>query len=163
MALYFTNTQIVQVGSGFLPIPGSYVQIVEGTITANFGSTTTDTWISLGTASITPTSASNSIFIYFNTCFRKDQTQGSWSLGIQGLWHDNSATALTYGGWNGGWRHTIESFRKFYVHSPASTATQTYSIRHYIHNAGGAQSTYYANSATAHDGLSFIRLMEIAA
>lgn len=163
MAIIFPSTRITEVGSGFLAVPGSYVQIVEGVITANFGTTTVDTWITLGTASITPTSASNSIFIYFNTNFRKDQAQGNWSLGIQGLFYDNTGTLLASGGWNGSWRHTIESFRKFCVHSPGSTATQTYSIRHLAHNAGGAQATYYANTGTASDGRSYIRLMEIAA
>ena len=165
MAIYFPDTQIQEVGSGIITIPGTVVQCVEAVITGTLTTTTVGQWLSLssGTASITPTSTSNSIYIYYHTSFRKDHTQGSWSLGLIGLYHDTSLSFLSYSGWNGGWRHTINSFRKLYVHSPNSTATQTYSLRFYNHNPGSATTTFYGNAACAHDGNSYIRLMEVAA
>lgn len=164
MAIYFPNTNIQEVGSGVISIPGTAIQCIESVITGTLATTTESAWLPLtsGSASITPTNVNNKIYIYYNSCYRKDNTQGTWSLGFIGLWHNNSSTILSHSGWNGGWRHTIGSFRKLYIHSPNSLATQTYSIRFYNHPGGGT-ATFYGNSATAHDGQSFIRLMEIAA
>lgn len=164
MAIYFPNTQIQEVGSGVISIPGTVIQCVESVITGTLATTTEQVWLPLssGTVSITPTNVNNKIYIYYNSCFRKDNTQGNWSLGIIGLYHNTSSSLLSHSGWNGGWRHAIGSFRKMYVHSPNSIATQTYSLQFYNHSTGVA-TTFYGNSGCSHDGKSFIRLMEIAA
>lgn len=165
MAIYFPNTNISEVGGGNISIPGSVVQIVQTAITGTLSTTTRSTWLPLssGSATITPTSASNKIYVYFQTCFRKDHTQGAWSLGQIGLYYDTGGYFLSYSGWNGTWRHVIDSYRKTYVHWPNSTAAQTYSLRYVNHDHGGTTNTiFYGNSACAHDGLSFIRLTEIA-
>lgn len=164
MAIYFPNTNIQEVGSGVISIPGTAIQCIESVITGTLATTTESAWLpmSSGSVSITPTNANNKIYIYYNSCYRKDNTQGSWSLGQIGLWHNNTSTILSQSGWNGGWRHAIGSFRKLYIHSPNSYDTQTYSIR-FVNHGGGGTATFYGNTGCSHDGKSFIRLMEIAA
>ena len=164
MAIQFPNTSISEVGSGIISIPGTFIQTVESVITNTFATTTVDAWIALsGTATITLTNASNSIYIYYNSNFRKDQTQGQWSLCLCGLYYNTGGFFLNHSGWNGGWRHTINSFRKLYIHTPGTVGPHTYSIRFYNHNPGAASATFWANTNTASDQLSYIRLMEIAA
>lgn len=163
MAIQFPSTSISEVGSGFINIPGTYIQVVEGVITNTFSTTTVDQWIQLGTATITLTNPSNSIYIYYNSNFRKDHSQGSWSLCLCGLHYNTGNFFLNHSGWNGGWRHTINSFRKFFIHTPGGVGPHTYSIRFYNHNPGSATTTFWANAATASDQFSYIRLMEVAA
>lgn len=163
MAILFPNTSVSEVGSGIVSIPGTFIQIVEGVITSTFSTTTVDTWTQLGTASITLTSASNSVYVYWNGNFRKDQTQGQWSLCLCGLYYNTGGAFLSHSGWNGGWRHTINSFRKLYIHTPGSVGPHTYSIRFYNHNPGTTSAALQVNTGTASDQRSYIRLMEIAA
>jgi hypothetical protein len=161
MAIQFPNTSISEVGNGFLSIPGTYVQMIDGVITNTFTTTTRGSWIQLGTASITLTNPNNSLYIYYNTNFRKDQAQGNWSLALIGLFYNNSGNVLSHSGWNGSWRHTINSFRKFFIHTPGTVGPHTYSIRLLNHDAGTSP-TFSANTGTASDQLSYLRLMEVA-
>jgi hypothetical protein len=158
MAIVFPNNTISEVAPGFT-YPGTVVQIVEQRITATLSFNNWATRNNLGSASITPTSASSKILIYIQTTFRQDSAQGTWSLGIISLF-DAANNQLIRGGWNGTWRHVIGMYQKQYLHSPNTTATQTYTLAGYNYPTAG---TFYLNTATASDSISIIRLMEFAA
>jgi hypothetical protein len=158
MAIVFPNNTISEVAPGFT-YPGTLVQVVESRITATLSFNNWATRNNLGTASITPTSATSKILIYINTNFRQDSTQGTWSLGIISL-YDAANNQLIRGGWNGTWRHVIGMYQKQYLHSPGTTATQTYTLAAFNYPTDG---TFYLNTATASDGITFIKLMEFAA
>ena len=161
MAIVFPNNTIQEVGVNKLSYPGNLIQIVENPITASLSSANWATQNTLATASITPTSTTSKILIYTQIHFRMDATQGTWSLGYFWFYHNNTETQLMRSGWNGTWRHTISSWQKQFLHSPNSTAAQTYSLRCGNYPTG----TCYYNTAAqnGHDGYSYIRLMEFAA
>jgi hypothetical protein len=158
MAIIFPNNTISEVTPGFT-YPGSVVQVVEERITSTLSFNNWSTRNNLGSASITPTNASNKILIYMQTTFRQDSTQGTWSLGIISLF-DAANNELMRSGWNGTWRHVIGMYQKQYLHSPGTTATQTYTMAGYNYPTNG---TFYLNSGANSDGVSIIRLMEFAA
>jgi hypothetical protein len=158
MARHFPNNTISEVAPGFT-YPGALVQVVEQTITATAAFNNWATFNALGTASITPTNASNTILIYIQTTFRQDSTQGNWSLGIIAL-RNAAGTELIRGGWNGTWRHVIGMYQKQFLHSPGTTATQTYTLGGYNYPSNG---TFYINTNTASDARTVIRLQEFAA
>lgn len=157
MAIVFPNNTISEVSSGFT-YPGNIVQVVEQVLTNNISFNNWATFNVLGTASITPTNASNKILIYIHTTFRQDSTQGTWSLGIIAL-RNAAGTELIRSGWNGTWRHVIGHYEKQYLHSPGTTATQTYTLGGYNYPTNG---TFYINTATASDAQTIIRLTEFA-
>jgi hypothetical protein len=159
MAIIFPNNTLSEIGSGYITYPGNIVQIVENRITATLSHQNWSTQNELGTASITPKSASNKILVYINLTFRQDATQGTWSLGMFWLHNTTRNVNLITSGWNGGWRHVIDNYSKSYLDSPGSTTTQTYSLRsgNYPSNAN-----LLCNQGCAHDGYSFIRLTEYA-
>jgi hypothetical protein len=158
MAIVFPNNTISEVAPGFT-YPGTVVQIVEQQITATLSFNNWATRNNLGSASITPTSASSKILIYIQTTFRQDSTQGNWSLGIISLF-DAANNQLIRSGWNGTWRHVIGMYQKQYLHSPGTTATQTYTLAAYNYPTNG---TFYVNTATASDGITILRMTEFAA
>jgi hypothetical protein len=135
------------------------VQVVEQRLTGTLSFNNWATRNNLGSASITPTSASSKILIYINTNFRQDSTQGTWSLGIISLF-DAANNQLIRGGWNGTWRHVIGHYEKQFLHSPNTTTTQTYTLAAFNYPTNG---TFFLNTATASDQISFIKLMEFAA
>lgn len=156
MAIVFPNNTISEVSPGFT-YPGNMVQTVETVLTNSLAFNNWATKNNLGTASITPTNANNKILIYISTTFRQDSTQGNWSLGVISLWL--GSTQLIRSGWNGTWRHVIGHYEKSYLHSPGTTATQTYTIAYYNYPSNG---TFYANTATDSDGKTIIRMTEFA-
>jgi hypothetical protein len=161
MAIVFPNNTLQEVGVGKISSPGNLIQVVEVPITASLSSANWATQNVLATATIVPTSVTSKILIYTNIHFRMDAGSGNWSLGYFWFYHDTTATQLMRSGWNGTWRNTISSWQKQFLHSPSSTATQTYSLRCGNYPSG---TTYYNNSGqNGHDGLSYIRLMEFAA
>lgn len=160
MAIIFPNNTLSEVNSQYITYPGNIVQIVENRITATLSHQNWATQNELGTASITPTSASNKILVYINVTFRQDATQGTWSLGMFWLHNTTRDVNLIKSGWNGGWRHTIGNYSKSYLDSPNSTTTQTYSLRSGNYPSGA---NLLCNQGAAHDGFSFIRLTEYAA
>lgn len=158
MAINFPNNIISEVSPGFT-YPGSIVQIKEQVFTNNVAFNNWATFNTLGSATITPTNANNKILIYIFCDFRQDSSQGSWSLGIIAL-RNAAGTELIRGGWNGTWRHVISSYQKQYLHSPGTTATQTYTLGGYNYPSNG---TFYLNTGTASDARALIRMTEIAA
>jgi hypothetical protein len=158
MAIVFPNNTVSEVSPGFT-YPGALVQVVEQTITATLSFNNWATFNALGSASITPTSATSNILIYIQTTFRQDSTQGTWSLGIIAL-RNAAGTELIRGGWNGTWRHVIGMYQKQFLHSPGTTATQTYTIGGYNYPTNG---TFLLNTGTASDAKTVIRLQEFAA
>jgi hypothetical protein len=157
MAINFPNNTISEVAPGFT-YPGAMVQVVEQVLTNNIVFNNWATFNTLGTASITPTNANNTILIYIHTTFRQDSTQGTWSLGIIAL-RNAAGSELIRGGWNGTWRHVIGHYEKQFLHSPGTTATQTYTLGGYNYPSDGA---FYINNATASDARTIIRLQEFA-
>jgi len=157
MAIIFPNNTISEVTPGF-SYPGTVVQVVESVITATASFQNWSTFNALGTASITPTSATSNILIYIQTTFRQDAAQGTWSLGIIAL-QNAAGTELIRGGWNGTWRHVIGMYQKQYLHSPGTTATQTYTLGGYNYPSGA---NMLLNTGAASDGLTVIKLMEFA-
>jgi hypothetical protein len=158
MAINFPNNTVSEVSPGFT-YPGAMVQVVEQVLTNNISFNNWSTFNTLGTASITPTNASNTILIYIQTTFRQDSTQGNWSLGLIAL-RNAAGTELIRGGWNGTWRHVIGHYQKQYLHSPGTTATQTYTLGAYNFPSNG---TFYLNNLTSSDARTVIRLTEFAA
>jgi hypothetical protein len=158
MAIIFPNNTISEVSPGFT-YPGTLIQVVEQRLTNTLAFNNWATRNNLGSASITPTSATSRILIYINTNYRQDSSQGSWSLGIISLFDANN-NQLIRGGWNGTWRHVIGSYQKQFLHSPGTTATQTYTLAAFNFPSDG---TFFVNTTTASDGITFIKLMEFAA
>ena len=97
--------------------------------------------------------------VYVNTSFRFDAPQGTWALAYVWCYNTTSSREVYASGWNGTWRHVIGHYSRNYLDSPASTATQTYSLRLGNYPSNG---TFHANLNTAHDGYSYIRLTEYA-
>jgi len=161
MAIIFPNNTLQEISVGKISSPGNLIQVVEVPITTSLSSANWATQNTLATATITPTSVTSKILIYTDIHFRMDAGLGTWSLGYFWFFHNTSGTQLMRSGWNGTWRNTISSWQKQFLHSPASTSLQTYSLRCGNYPTG---TCYYNNSGqNAHDGKSYIRLMEFAA
>ena len=158
MAIYFPNNTITEVGAGKLLFPKNIVQVVESPITATLSVNNWATQNEIGTVSITPTSASSQILVYVSIGFRADIPQGNWSLGYFWVRNNTRNVELTRSGWNGTWRHVIYSWSKQYLDSPASTATQTYSLRCGNYPSG----THAFNTSLASDGICILRATEFA-
>lgn len=158
MAIIFPNNTIAEVGAGKLSYPQNVIQIVDVPFTASLVVNNWATQNELATASITPSSASSRILIYINVHFRGDITQGTWSLGYIWFRSNTRNVELCRMGWNGTWRHTISNWSRHYLDIPNSTATQTYSIRVGNHPSG----SHNFNTGNAHDGVSHLRLLELA-
>jgi hypothetical protein len=158
MAIYFPNNTITEVAAGKLLFPKNIVQVVEAPITGSFTVNNWATQNEIGTVSITPTSATSQILVYVSIGFRGDIAQGNWSLGYFWLRNNTRNVELTRSGWNGTWRHVIYSWSKQYLDSPASTATQTYSLRCGNYPSGA----HSFNTATAGDNICILRATEFA-
>lgn len=158
MAIHFPNNTVTEIGSGKISYPKKLIQVVDNAFTATLSVNNWATQNTIATATITPTSASNQILVYVNCHFSGYIAQGNWSLGYFWIYHNNSGAQIGRSGWNGTWRHTISNWSKSFLHSPGSTAAQTYSLRcgNYPSGAHGF------NTGNAHDGISHIRLMEFA-
>tara|TARA_B110000503_G_scaffold143761_1_gene248171 strand:- start:5474 stop:5950 length:477 start_codon:yes stop_codon:yes gene_type:complete len=157
MAIYFPNNTITEVGASKLLFPKNIVQVVESRITATFTVNNWATQNEIGTVSITPTSATSQILVYVNIGFRADFNT-TWSLGYFWLRNNTRNVELTRSGWNGTWRSVIYDWSKQYLDSPASTATQTYSLRCGNYPSG----THAFNTQLASDQICIIRATEFA-
>lgn len=157
MAIYFPNNTITEVAAGKLLFPKNIVQVVENPITATLTVNNWATQNEIGTVSITPTSTTSQILVYVNIGFRADFT-GNWSLGY--FWVNNTTrnVELTRSGWNGTWRNVIYDWSKNYLDSPASTATQTYSLRCGNYPSGA----HSFNTTLSSDQICIIRATEFA-
>jgi hypothetical protein len=158
MAIYFPNNTITEVAAGKLLFPKNIVQVVEAPITGSFTVNNWATQNEIGTVSITPTSATSKILVYISIGFRGDIAQGNWSLGYFWVRNNTSNVELTRSGWNGTWRHVIYHWSKHYLDSPASTATQTYSLRCGNYPSGA----HSFNTSLASDGICILRATEFA-
>lgn len=158
MALVFPNNTVSEISPGKVTYPSNMIQMVDVPITATLSVNNWATQNQIATASITPASTSSKILIYVNMHIRGDITQGTWSLGWIWLNHVNTGSSLFESGWNGTWRHTIYDWSRHFLHSPSSTATQTYSLRCGNYPTG----THTFNTGNAHDGISHLRLIELA-
>lgn len=157
MAIYFPNNTITEVGASKLLFPKNIVQVVESTITATLTVNNWATQNEIGTVSITPTSATSQILVYVNIGHRADFT-GTWSLGYFWLRNNTRNVELTRSGWNGTWRNVIYDWSKQYLDSPASTATQTYSLRCGNYPSGA----HSFNTSLSSDQICIIRATEFA-
>jgi len=158
MAIVFPNNTITEVGSGKISYPKNVIQIVDNPFTATLSTNNWATQNEIATATITPTSTSSQILVYVNIHYRGDIAQGNWSLGYFWVRNNTQNVELGRSGWNGTWRHTIYDWSKHFLHSPASTSAQTYSLRCGNYPSG----THVFNTSIAHDGISHIRLIEFA-
>ena len=160
MAVIFPNNTMQEISFGRISTPGHPIQVVDVPITTSLSSANWATQNVLATASIQPSSVNSKILIYTQIHFRMDAGAGNWSLGYFWFFHDTTGTQLMRSGWNGTWRNTISSWQKQFLHSPNSTNVQTYSLRCGNYPSG---TCYYNNpGSNAHDGVSYIRLMEFA-
>lgn len=157
MAIYFPNNTITEVGAGKLLFPKNIVQVVESPITATLSVNNWATQNEIGTVSITPTSASSQILVYANIGFRAD-FMGNWSLGYFWMHNNTRNSELARSGWNGTWRNVIYAWSKQYLDSPASTATQTYSLRCGNYPTG----THAFNTTLSSDQVCILRATEFA-
>ena len=158
MAIVFPNNTVQELAPGRIHTPGNIVQIVDVPFTTSLSSNNWATQNTIATATITPTSNISQILIYTMIHFRQDRPQGQWSLGFFWVYHDTSGALLHSSSWNGSWRHVIGSWQKNHLHAPSSTSPQTYSLRCGNYPDGTA---FYNNAGqNAHDGLSYIRLVE---
>lgn len=163
MGIYFPNQNIQEIGGNINITGGTVVQVQETRSTAALGCANWSTQNFLFSGTITPTSASNKILVYMFIPFRMDAGAGTWSLGYIWLYRpNNSGTQIMRSGWNGTWRQTISSWEKYYLDSPASTDTQTYSV--YVGNYPQGTTQCYFNSTGPqnHDGYAYLRLTEIS-
>jgi hypothetical protein len=158
MAIVFPNNTITEVGAGKISYPKKVIQIVDNPFTATLSVNNWSTQNEIATATITPTSTTSQILIYVNCHFRGDIADGSWSLGYFWVHNNTQNVALGRSGWNGTWRMVIYDWSKHFLHSPASTSAQTYSLRFGNYPSG----THVCNTSCAHDGISHIRLIEFA-
>lgn len=158
MAIVFPNNTISEVALDKISFPNNIIQIVDNPFTASLSVNNWATQNEIATATITPTSTSSKILVYVNVHFRGDIAQGNWSLGYIWVRSNTRNVELMRSGWNGTWRHTISNWSKQFLDSPASTAAQTYSIRCGNYPSGA----HNFNTGNAGDGISHIRLMEIA-
>lgn len=134
---------------------GTIVQIIYGSTTST--TNLTGTYASIVSASITPTSASNHIFIMGGLSF--SSSSGIISIGVK-LYKDGAAL-VTYGGadtelYKEGTTQVILRDSPMYYDAPATTSATTYAF--YARFGGGGTSA----AANANSSLSNIVLMEIA-
>ena len=139
------------------PKAGNVIQVVNSTFT-NAISTTSATLVTTGySVSITPTSSSNKILIYFSFCGGNNSNAGSGiRLGIY-----RGATNLT--GTTGYLAYSQQSginsyYTVHWLDSPATTSSTTYTMYY-----GASNSTAFMQTNGSADFPAAITLMEIAA
>jgi len=143
------------------PKAGNVLQVVSATYSTNVNISTTS-WTSTGiTASITPTSASNKVFIAINNPMRRNNSSGvDYGMGVA-IYRNNSTSIFT-GMTNLGYTYTVGNMAfsllvpLFYLDSPATTSSTAYTMYFNCASNGTMSSCVDGNVAT-------ITLMEIAA
>jgi hypothetical protein len=158
VAIDFPNNTISEIGVNTITYPKNMIQVVDNTFSGNFSVNNWATQNEIATASITPKSASSKILVYVNVHFRGDIGAGNWSLGYIWVRNNSRNVELCRSGWNGTWRNTISNWSRYYLDSPGTTATQTYSIRCGNYPSGA----HSFNQNSAGDNTGHIRLMEFA-
>ena len=156
---YYSGSAWVAVGGG--GGSGKVLQVVSGA-TTTLATSASGTYITSGiTATITPTSATSTIFVIISTLVGK----GGNSSGLFRLYRNGSSIKnLTDGvGYTGGTVQNIVPYAVNYVDSPASTSALTYAL--FFANQNGTTGTTdvntYVNTAGSTEGR--ITLMEIGA
>ncbi len=168
------NNFVIDVASGSKIVqPGSILQVVSTTKTDTFTTSSTSYTDLTGlSVSITPSSASNKIFVLYSIFLG----QGSQSFGNLRLVRNSTNIALgdtsagrdsvTISAWTGGSNnyHTVPA--GIFLDSPSSTSAVTYKFQ--IRTAGSADTQYVNRNArddTAGNdprGVSTITVMEVA-
>ena len=178
-----TSGTILTTGSSGQSIPkaalptGSVLQVVSTTKTDTFSESVAVGAISGDvtglTAAITPSTATNKIFVNVTVCASVAQNPTFIYLYVNGSaspFVGNTAGSRARVSVSGNWSNddTLFSYGFSFLHSPASTSTQTYSIR--IGHASGLTRTIYVNrsvndtdSNTNSRTASSITVMEIVA
>jgi hypothetical protein len=162
MAIVFPNNTITDMGPGLISYPGNVVQIVEQQLNVATSFYNWSTQNVLGTATITPTATTSKILVYVQSSFAFDPSAGQFSMGFWWLLNTTQSTTLISSGWQGVLAPTRNSFRKSYLDSPNSIATQTYSLR--IGNYPAGSGTFYTPADGAVNSINYhiIRLTEYA-
>lgn len=145
---------------------GSVVQVVRGEYTTTTSTTNTSNWSNIGSATITPSSASNKILVtatyHVSGIGAMRLLRNSTSLGTP---TGNYMTYANYpsnnqGGWNSNSDRHIVSMQ--YYDSPATTSSTTYNVEMIAYSIVGTTG-FGVNEI--HGGVTFsgITLMEIVA
>ena len=164
-ALNASNVTAGTLGKARLPT-GSVLQVVRGEYTTTTSTTNTSNWTNIGSATITPSAASNKILI--------TATYHVSGIGAMRLLRNSTAlntpssNYMTYayypnanqGGWNSNSDRTTLSMQ--YYDSPATTSSTTYNVEMIAY---AIQATTGFGVNEIHSGVTFsgITLMEIAA
>jgi hypothetical protein len=131
--------------------PGSVIQVVNAAQTTSF-STTSGTFTNIGlSASITPTSATSKIFVIAGAIMNTQSSNLSLLLTI---FRDSTDLGVRSGQYAAAAGWVATTVPCFYLDSPATTSSVTYSIRARV--SAGAGTISSADPST-------ITLMEIAA
>jgi len=170
--------------TGAISIPGSVVQVVQGSMDDRLALSTGGNWTAVTgfTASITPSSTSSKILVQCNVNLAGHSSY--YTVGVR-LYHksgsgsfahvsDASSNDSTYSNDAGCWiavgaqqwsNYTREQATNQYLHSPASTDEQTYTI--YVNDHRNSSTVYVnryhyqTNQAYMYSTKSFWTLMEI--
>lgn len=174
LSLPATSGTLITTGSTGQVIPkaalptGSVLQVVQGTLTGTF-STTSSTYVDTGvSATITPTSNTSKILVFVSTMAGVSTVNDSFYSTIfrnsTNIYYGSDAGKAMMGrqyqtnsGASDGWQLNLS-----YLDSPATTSATTYSLR--IRTDGNGATLYVGRIVAANEaGGGVIQLMEIAA
>jgi hypothetical protein len=160
MAINFSNNKTLSETGTKLSAPGRIVQVIQTTNTSNMATSSTNPVDFFTSATITLTNASNKILVEWHSDNRTDGTgDGGWSLYYMDLIHVQTGTQLSYTGYRGELTPSIRHYRKSYMHTPGSVGPHSYKIRGWSY---AAYNTNFGTAGTGNDGISYIRMTEIA-
>jgi hypothetical protein len=159
---------LAAVGGLSSPQTGSVLQVVRSNYTTTTSTTNTSSWTNVGSATITPSSASNKILITVNYHV---SGVGAMRL-LRGATALNTPTGdyMTYGqyaasisqdGWNAGSDRITLTMQ--YYDSPATTSSITYNVEMIAYSISPKTTGFGVNELHGSVTFSGITLMEIAA
>jgi hypothetical protein len=179
MVTYREDDDVVEVynGSSFVPVgPGQILQVVSTTKTDVFSSSSSSFTAVTGlSASITPSSASNKVFVMVDMkvassgsgrIIQSKLLRGATDIYIGDASNSNTRGSQQFDGIDLS-VYTITPFPMVFLDSPATTSSTTYSIE--LRNEQGGGNLFYVNrnvdAATSKENIrtaSSITLMEVA-
>ena len=153
MGINFTNNTEISAASNAINIPGSVIQFIDNTGTAN-GTIGTGSWLDTLSTTITTSKAGNKILVEHLMNGRNDFAQGNWNLVYYRMLVNGAL--LWNGGHNGSAALHIGFYERTYLYTPPSVGTYTFLSQCRAHQ-GTAWIGSYNSGSTNH----YLRLYEI--
>jgi hypothetical protein len=136
-------------------VPGHVIQVVSNAVQDTSTAISTSTWVNMVEVTITPTSATNKIYLQASSCF---YMSGTVTLSTA-IFKDGSSVKTTGNGWLGYNKHDVsnnhrDTITHIFMDTAGSTGSITYSFQVYANGSG----LEYSASGTP----TIITAMEIA-